>query len=54
MWSGDGGCDDASLRADWNAWLSQIGPHVTPDPVRDRVQARRIHRRGRQQVIRRP
>jgi hypothetical protein len=31
MWSGDGGCDDASLRADWNAWLPQIRPHVTPD-----------------------
>ncbi len=32
MWSGDGGCDDASLRADLNAWLSQIRPHVTSDP----------------------
>ena len=23
--------DDAGLRADWNAWLPQIGAHVTPD-----------------------
>jgi hypothetical protein len=32
MWSGDGGCDDAGLRADWHAWLPQIRPHLTPDP----------------------
>ena len=24
--------DDAGLRADWNTWLPQIRPHVTPDP----------------------
>jgi hypothetical protein len=24
--------DDAGLRANWNTWLPQIRPHVTPDP----------------------
>jgi Uracil DNA glycosylase superfamily len=27
-------CDDAGLRADWNTWLPQIRPHVTPDLLR--------------------
>src|SRR5262249_30261882 len=37
MWSGDGGCDDAGLRADWNA-SGTPGPHQ-PRPGRDAAHA---------------
>jgi hypothetical protein len=29
--AGSGDRDDGGLRANWNTWLPQIRPHVTPD-----------------------